>query len=106
MPNLAKAVKPASKKSNQAAIRYCSQPIRHPRQFDPSGNADTLSKITKTYPNGLRPTDGLSTARGTDLNASIDMGLINGQCYQVGIDCITPKLRLKLRLGWGKSRDE
>ena len=67
MPNLAKAVKPASKKSNQAAIRYCSQPIRHPRQFDPSGTrcADALSTNTKVYHNGLK--DGLSEASGTDL---------------------------------------
>ena len=31
--------RPASKKSDAAAIRYCSQPIQHPRQFDPAVDA-------------------------------------------------------------------
>ena len=62
-----------------------------------------LEQEHQDLPQWLTPQGGLSKARGTDLNARIDMRLINGQRYQVGI---TPKLRLKLRLRCGKSRDE
>jgi len=34
-----KSAKPSSKQTDAAAIRYCSQPIQHPRQFDPAVDA-------------------------------------------------------------------
>ncbi|MDP2031402.1 MAG: M12 family metallopeptidase [Thiobacillus sp.] len=59
MPKHAKAAKPASKKSDQAAIRYCSQPIQHPRQFDPSVDAMRARAIIngeKKWVNGTQLT--------------------------------------------------
>ena len=55
---LSSKAKPSSGKTDPAAIRYCSQPIQNPRQFDPAVDA---------------------------MRARIDMRLINGRRYQIGL---------------------
>ena len=54
-----KSAKPSSKKTNTAAIRYCSQPIQHPRQFDPAVDALRVRAIInggKKWVNGTQLT--------------------------------------------------
>ena len=54
-----KSAKPASRKADPAAIRYCSQPIQHPRQFDPAVDAMRARAIIhggKKWVNGTQIT--------------------------------------------------
>lgn len=59
MAKSSKAAKPASSKPDPAAIRYCSQPIQTPRQFDPAVDAmraRALIKDAKKWVNGTQLT--------------------------------------------------
>ncbi|MDD1651379.1 MAG: M12 family metallopeptidase [Methylococcaceae bacterium] len=59
MSKSSKAAKPTSKKTDLAAIRYCSQPIQHPRQFDPAVDAMRARAIIhggKKWVNGTQLT--------------------------------------------------
>jgi hypothetical protein len=54
-----KAAKPTGKKSQTAALRYCSQPVQNPRQFDPSVDAMRARAIInggKKWVNGTQLT--------------------------------------------------
>jgi hypothetical protein len=54
-----KSAKPSTKKAEVAAIRYCSQPIQHPRQFDPAVDALRARAIVnggKKWVNGTQLT--------------------------------------------------
>lgn len=54
-----KAAKPSSKKAQTAALRYCSQPVQNPRQFDPAVDAMRARAIIhggKKWVNGTQLT--------------------------------------------------
>jgi hypothetical protein len=59
MAKTSKAGKPASRKASPAAIRYCSQPLQNPRQFDPAVDAMRARAIIaggKKWVNGTQLT--------------------------------------------------
>ena len=59
MPKASKSAKSSAKKADTAALRYCSQPIQNPRQFDPAVDALRARAIisgSKKWVNGTQLT--------------------------------------------------